>query len=121
MNAVNLEEFVDIGLNTTLTFLVVARKDRRAGNVTAASREELGAHRAYQEALHLFRVLRSRMCQTGARRLAIRIKEIGNAMRRLAPPVLRLGRPALLAVANAQQASHGPSQCSFSARWRRRW
>jgi hypothetical protein len=90
-NAVNLEEFVDIGLSTTLAFLVVVRNDRRAGNVTAASREELGAHRAYQEALHLFRVLRPHICQTGARRLAIRIKAIGNAMRRLAPPVLRLG------------------------------
>jgi hypothetical protein len=100
MNAVNLEKFVDIELSTTLTFLVVARKDRRAGNVTAANREELGAHRAYQEALHLFRVLRSRICQTGARRLAIRIREIGNAMRRLAPPVQRFGRPALIAVAN---------------------
>ena len=100
MNAVNLEEFVDIGLNTTLTLPVVARKDRRAGKVTAANREELGAHRAYQEALHLFRVLRSHICQTGARRLAIRIREIGNAMRRLAPPVQRFGRPALIAVAN---------------------
>jgi hypothetical protein len=107
MKAGNLEEFVDIGLNTTLAFLVVARKDRCAGNVMAASREELGAHRAYQEALHLFRVLRPRICQTGVRRLAIRIKEIGNAMRRLAPPVLRLGRPALIAVANRQQPSHG--------------
>jgi hypothetical protein len=107
---VNLEEFVDIGLSKTLTFLVVARKDRRAGNVTAASREELGAHRAYQEALHLFRVLRPHICQTGARRLAIRIKEIGNSMRRLAPPVPRLGRPAMVAVPNPQQPSPGPSQ-----------
>jgi hypothetical protein len=79
-NAANLEEFVDIGLSTTLTFLVVARKDRRAGNVTAANREELRAHRAYQEALHLFRVVHPHICQTGARRLAIRIKEIGTAL-----------------------------------------
>jgi hypothetical protein len=79
-NAVNLEELVDMGLNTTLTFLVVAREDRCTGNVRAASRGELGAHRAYQEALHLFRVLRTRICQTGARRLAVRIRDIGNAM-----------------------------------------
>jgi hypothetical protein len=79
-NTVTLEKFVDIGLSATLTFLVAARDDRRAGNVAAANRQELGAHRAYQEALYLFRVLRPHVCQAGARRLAIRIKKIGKAM-----------------------------------------
>ena len=79
-NAVSLEEFVDSELSTTLTFLVSAREDRHSGNVTAANRSELSAHRAYQGALYLFRVLRPSICQTGARRLALKIKEIGNAM-----------------------------------------
>jgi hypothetical protein len=79
-NTVTLEKFVDIGLSATLTFVAAARDDRCAGNGTAASRQELGAHRAYQEALYLFRVLRPHICQTGARRLATRIKKIGKAM-----------------------------------------
>jgi hypothetical protein len=78
-NAVKLEEFVDIGQqrNPDLPKLVVAMNDRSAGNVAAASREELRSHRAYQEAPHLFRV---HICQNGVRRLAIGIKEIGHAM-----------------------------------------
>ena len=79
-DAANLEEFIDIQLRAALTFLVAARDDRSAGNVAAANREELSAHRAYQEALHLFRVLRRRICQAGMQRLALRIEEIGNAM-----------------------------------------
>ena len=81
LNSVDLEELVEIELSTTLTFLVVARDDRSAGKVAAASREELSAHRAYQEALNLFRVLRHYICPSGARRLAIRMREIDNAMR----------------------------------------
>ena len=80
VNGVNLEEFVDIELSTALSFLVEARDDRHRGNVAAVNHGELSAHRAYQEALYLFRVLRPRICQTGVRRLAIRIKKIGNAM-----------------------------------------
>ncbi|HEX5413907.1 MAG TPA: hypothetical protein VFZ27_18845 [Terriglobia bacterium] len=79
--AENLEEFVDIQLRATLTFLVAARDDRSAGNVAAASREELSAHRAYQEALYLFRILRPHICQSGMQRLTLRIEEIDNAMR----------------------------------------
>jgi len=79
-NAASWEEFVDIELSRSLGFLIVAMNDRSAGKVAAANREELSAHRAYQEALHRFRVLRHHMCQTGARRLALRIKEIDNAM-----------------------------------------
>ena len=59
---------------------MVGVNDWSAGNVAAANREELSAHRAYQEARYLFRVLRDPICQTGARRLAIRIKKFGNAM-----------------------------------------
>jgi len=79
-NATNLEEFVDLQLSAALTSQLAAMNDRSAGNVAAANRGELDAHRAYQEALHLFRVLRSHMCPAGARRLSIRIEEIGNAM-----------------------------------------
>jgi hypothetical protein len=79
-NPVDLEEFVKIELRRSLGFLIAAMNDRSAGNVAAANHEELSAHRAYQEALYLFRVLRSHLCQAGARRLSIRIKEIGNAM-----------------------------------------
>jgi hypothetical protein len=79
-NAASWEQFVDIELSRSLSFLTVAMNHRAAGNVAAANREELSAHRAYQEALHLFRVLRRHMRQTGARRLALRIKEIDNAM-----------------------------------------
>ena len=79
-NAASWEEFVDIELSRSLGFLTVAMNDRSAGKVAAAGREELIAHRAYQEALHLFRVLRHQMCRTGARRLALRIKEIDLAM-----------------------------------------
>ena len=80
-NDVKLEKFVDIELSTALTFLVLARDDCCSGNVTAANHGELSAHRAYQEALYLFRVLRRpQICRSGARRLAIRIKKIGIAM-----------------------------------------
>jgi len=79
-NAASWEQFVDIELSRSSGFLTVAMNDRASGKVAAASREELSAHRAYQEALHLFRVLRRHMRQTGARRLALRIKEIDNAM-----------------------------------------
>ena len=79
-SAVDLEEFVDIQLRATMTFLAAASDDRSAGNGAAANREELSAHRAYQEALHLFRVLSRQIRQAGIRRLAIRIKEICNAM-----------------------------------------
>jgi hypothetical protein len=77
---VNLAEFIDIELSTVLTFLDDARDDRCTGNLTTANHAELSAHRAYEEALHLFRVLRPHICQTGARRLAIRLKKIGNAI-----------------------------------------
>ena len=79
-SAADLGEFVENELNRSLGFLSVAVNDRTAGNVAAANREELSAHRAYQEALHLFRVLRHHICRTGARRLAIRITKIGDAM-----------------------------------------
>ncbi len=79
-NAADLEEFVDIQLNATLALQVAAEDDRSAGNVAVANREELSAHRAYQEAVHLFRVLRSHIGRAGARRLSIRIEEIGDAM-----------------------------------------
>jgi hypothetical protein len=80
-SAVDPGEFVESELIRTLGFLSLAVNDRRAGNMAAGNRKELSAHRAYQEALYLFRVLRPDICQTGARRLAIRIREIGNAMR----------------------------------------
>lgn len=79
-NGVCVEEFVDVQLSATLAFLVAARDDRSTGNVVAANRAELAAHRAYQEALHLFRVLRRNISQAGMQRLIIRIKEVGDAM-----------------------------------------
>jgi hypothetical protein len=79
-NTVDVEELVKIELSRSLGFLTVSMNDRSAGNIAAANREELSAHRAYQEALHLYRVLRSHLCQAGARRLALRIKKIDNAM-----------------------------------------
>jgi hypothetical protein len=79
-SAVDLEELVNIELSRSRGFLTIAMNDRSAGNVASAGRAELSAHRAYQQALHLFRVLRRHICQTGARRLALRIKEIDNAM-----------------------------------------
>lgn len=79
-SAVDLGEFVENELNRSLGFLSVAVKNECAGNVAAANREELCAHRAYHEALYLFRVLRRHICRTGAQRLAIRIKKVGNAM-----------------------------------------
>ena len=80
VNALQLEQFVDIELSTALAFLVVAKDKRCTGNVTAADHGELNAHRAYQEALYLFKVLRPHICRSGARRLAIRIKKIGIAV-----------------------------------------
>jgi hypothetical protein len=77
-NAVRMEELVEIELSRSLGFLIVAVNDRTAGNVAAASRQELSAYRAHQEALHLFRVLRHFICRTAARRLAIRIKTTGK-------------------------------------------
>jgi hypothetical protein len=79
-NAASWEELVDSELSRSLAFLIVATNYRSAGNVTSANREELSAHRAYQEALYLFKVLRHLMRKTAARRLALRIKEIGNAI-----------------------------------------
>jgi hypothetical protein len=81
-NAADLEEFIEIELSTTLGCLILAMNDRLTGKVAAANRGELCAHRAYQEALHLFRVLRDQIGQTRARRLAIRIKKIGKAMQK---------------------------------------
>ena len=74
----SLEELVDIELSKTLTYLVVASNGRRTGDVAVAIREELSAHRAYQEALHLFRVLRDQIGQAGARRLALRVKKMAR-------------------------------------------
>jgi len=79
-NVLHLEQFVEIELSRSLDFLTVATSDRSAGNVVAANRGELSAHRAFEEAQRLFRVLRGHICQIGARRLAIRIKKIGNAL-----------------------------------------
>ncbi len=53
-NAVQMEAFVEIELSRSLRFLIVA--------VNATDREELGQQRAYQEALHPFRVLRPVLC-----------------------------------------------------------
>jgi len=75
---------VEIELSRSLRFLIVAVNDRSAGNVAAASREELSAYRAYQEAVHLFRVLRHYICRTAARRLAIRIKKTGKSLTQFA-------------------------------------
>jgi hypothetical protein len=79
-NAADLEEFIEIELSRTLGCLILAMNDRLTGKVAAANRGELGAHRAYQEALRLFRVLRHHIGQTAARRLAVRIKKIDSAM-----------------------------------------
>jgi hypothetical protein len=79
-NIASLEELVDIELSETLSYLLVARNQRRAGHITAAIRQELSAQRAYQEARNLFRVLRHHICQAAARRLAVRIKKIDSAM-----------------------------------------
>ena len=81
-NAAGLEEFIEIELSRSLGCLILAMNDRLTGKVAAANRGELSAHRAYQEALHLFRVLRDHIGQSGARRLAIRIKKIGKAMQK---------------------------------------
>ena len=99
---VNLEQFVDIELSTALTFLVVARDNRCTGNATGANNGELKAHRAYQEALYLFRVLRPNICRSGARRLASRIKKIGNAIHELAHVPYHDEGPAPLALSNPQ-------------------
>lgn len=88
-NALPMEEFVEIELSRSLRFLVVARNDRSAGNVAAANREELSAHRAYQEALHLFWVLRHHIRRTAARRLAIRIRKTGKDLTRFLPAFQR--------------------------------
>jgi len=66
-NAVPIEPFGAIELRRSLACLVAA--------MNATDREKLGAHLAYEEALHLFRVLRPHMCRTAALRLAIRIKK----------------------------------------------
>jgi len=79
-NAELMEEFVAIELRRSLRFLIVAMSDRSAGHLAAASRQELSAHRAYHEALHLYRVLRHHICRTAARRLAIRIRKTGNRL-----------------------------------------
>jgi len=86
-NAVPMEEFVEIELSQSLRFLIVAMHDRSAGNVAAANREELRAHRAYQEALHLFWVLRHHICRTAARRLAIRIRKTERELTRFPRPL----------------------------------
>ena len=83
-NAGPMEEFVEIELSRSLRFLIVAMNDRSAGNVAAASRQELSAYRAYHEALHLFGVLRHHICRTAARRLAVRIEKIGNRLNAVA-------------------------------------
>ncbi len=74
-----MEAFAEIELSRSLRFLIVA--------VNATDRGELGEHRAYQEALHLFRVLRPPICRTAARRLAIRIKKTGEESCRRSPSV----------------------------------
>lgn len=78
--AIDFAEFVENELSKGLDFLSIAVDDGSAGNVTATRREELAAHRAYHEALYLFTVLRSRISQARARRLAIRILEFERAM-----------------------------------------
>ena len=78
--AVDFGEFVENELRKSLDFLGIAVNDRSAGNVAAADGEELSAHRAYHEALYLFRVLRPRISHAGVRRLAIRIRETKSAM-----------------------------------------
>ena len=79
-SAVKFGEFIESDLSKSLEFLKIAVNDRCAGNVTAAKRGELSAHRAYHEALYLFRVLRPHLSQAGVGRLVIRIREIENAM-----------------------------------------
>jgi hypothetical protein len=78
--SVDFGQFVENELSKSLNFLRVAVDDRSAGNVTAARREELAAHRAYHEALYLFTLLRSRISGARTRRVAIRIREIERAM-----------------------------------------
>ncbi len=49
-NAVPIEELIQIEVSRSLRFLIAA--------MNATDREQLDEHGAYQEALHLFRVLR---------------------------------------------------------------
>jgi hypothetical protein len=78
--ALNLGEFIENELSKSFGFLRLALNDRSAGDVTSAERGELSAQRAYHEALYLFKVLRPHISQAGARRLAIRIREVESAM-----------------------------------------
>jgi hypothetical protein len=77
---VDFGQFIENAVSKSLDFLRVAVNDRSAGDLTAARREELAAHRAYQEALYLSTLLRSRISDARARRVAVRIREIEIAM-----------------------------------------
>lgn len=79
-NAACLEKLVDFELSKTLTSLAVAQDDLCAGYAAAANHKELSAHRAFDEALRLFKVLRHHMRGVEARRLAVRIKAIGRSL-----------------------------------------
>lgn len=83
--AIDFAEFVENELSKSLDFLSIALNGRSAGNVTAARRDELAAYRAFHDAVYLFAVLRSRISEARARRLAIRIGEIERAMHGIKP------------------------------------
>jgi hypothetical protein len=74
------ESFVTSELRRSLDLVILASNERIGGNAAAASREELVAQRAYQEALHLSTVLRPQISKAGVRRLAITIQQIRDAM-----------------------------------------
>ncbi len=74
------ESFVTSELGRSLELLILAGNERIGGNAGVASREELVAQRAYQEALHLSTVLRSQIGKAGVRRLGITIQQIRDAM-----------------------------------------
>ncbi len=66
-NAVPIDESVESELSRSVRFLIAA--------MNATDRDKLGEHRAYQEALHLFRVCVPSSCVTVERRIAIRKPE----------------------------------------------
>ncbi|HEV2380934.1 MAG TPA: hypothetical protein VG206_14230 [Terriglobia bacterium] len=77
---IDFAEFVETELSKSLGFLSIALNDRSAGDVTAAKRDELAAYRAFHDAVYLFTVLRSRISEARARRLAVRIREFERAV-----------------------------------------
>jgi hypothetical protein len=78
--AIDFAEFVETELSKSFAFLSIALNGRSAGKVTAARRDELAAYRAFHDAVYLFAVLRSRISEARARRLAVRMREIERAM-----------------------------------------